>query len=619
MSLFGKKIHTKITVLSISLVALVATFGLILTVSAWKRTSQQRDFEILAKLSENTATLYSSLNNAKHYTSAYARSKGLYDDLSLFRTNIYTKQIDSVRKEFASIQPLLEQVGESVGSQDFQQAIHELRDASRLIEDAFAYIEGLRSLEDRKVRPNRSQFEEAEDKIIEFYSILIREANQPDLVRQMVCIQSALRMKRFFMLSRGTFMAAYCNRGNATPSERTNALSSYDAFENQTGIIRSFANGENLPVLEELLQSDAIAHFSELAKNLRSLSVPAGESLIITNTDKYAANTRNYYYKVDDDFQKALNAFARNASQFSTQERQKSQSARNWLTSLMLFTIIFSATISYRIGKSIIDPIKQVVATLKEKSDRSTAAAKSLAEGSINLANASSQEAASLEQISATILSITNLVENNVQLIDAATQSSGKTSDEADSGLEAMKNMNEAVALIQESSQEVAKIMETVEDIASQTNILALNAAVEAARAGEQGAGFAVVADEVRNLAMRSSAAARETASKINAALANSNKGAKINDGVNQNLNAIVGTSHECLSSVVEIQNALQRQTDSIAQINTAISQLNGVTQGIAASSEENAANAADIRALANSLTDTVGVLEELVTADPHA
>ena len=145
---------------------------------------------------------------------------------------------------------------------------------------------------------------------------------------------------------------------------------------------------------------------------------------------------------------------------------------------------------------------------------------------------------------------------------------------------------------------------------------MALNAAVEAARAGEQGAGFAVVADEVRSLAMRSSDAARETASKIEAALANSSRGAEINDGVNKNLNSIVNTSHECRTSVVEIQNALQNQTQAIAQINEAISQLNNVTQGIASSSEENAANAVDIRALSVSLTDTVGMLEELVASD---
>ena len=71
MNLFGKKIHTKIGVLSVSLVTLVAVFGLILTVSAWKRTKQQQEFEILGKLSENVATLFSSLNNAKHYTSGY--------------------------------------------------------------------------------------------------------------------------------------------------------------------------------------------------------------------------------------------------------------------------------------------------------------------------------------------------------------------------------------------------------------------------------------------------------------------------------------------------------------------------------------------------------------------
>ena len=82
MRLFGKKIHSKIAVLSISLVSLVTIFGLILSVAAWKRTNQQQQFEILGNLSEHVAILFSSLNNAKHYCYGYARSKDLFDEVN---------------------------------------------------------------------------------------------------------------------------------------------------------------------------------------------------------------------------------------------------------------------------------------------------------------------------------------------------------------------------------------------------------------------------------------------------------------------------------------------------------------------------------------------------------
>ena len=183
----------------------------------------------------------------------------------------------------------------------------------------------------------------------------------------------------------------------------------------------------------------------------------------------------------------------------------------------------------------------------------------------------------------------------------------------AKAGSRTMVEMTQAMAAIDKSSAEVAKIVKNIDEIAFQTNILALNAAVEAARAGEAGAGFAVVADEVRSLAQRSAAAAKETAEKIEAAIANSRNGSLSCDKVRGSLTQIADKVSSTDSLVGEIATAAREQAQGIEQINTAITQMDQVTQSNSASAEESASAAEELDAQAASLKDMVGRLRELV------
>ncbi len=183
----------------------------------------------------------------------------------------------------------------------------------------------------------------------------------------------------------------------------------------------------------------------------------------------------------------------------------------------------------------------------------------------------------------------------------------------AETGGTHMKGMVEAMNSIKASSDSVAKIIKTIDEIAFQTNILALNAAVEAARAGEAGAGFAVVAEEVRALAQRSATAARETSDQISASRQRADHGVQICGQVAGSFDDILGKSRELNTLVAEIATASEEQTTGIEQINQAVSQMDKTTQATAAQSEETAAAAEELSAQAVELQGIASRLFVLV------
>jgi methyl-accepting chemotaxis protein len=173
----------------------------------------------------------------------------------------------------------------------------------------------------------------------------------------------------------------------------------------------------------------------------------------------------------------------------------------------------------------------------------------------------------------------------------------------ANEGDTAMKRMAEAIRHIKQSSDNTAKIIQTIDDIAFQTNLLALNAAVEAARAGEAGKGFAVVAEEVRNLAMRSAEAAKNTANMIEESVKSADDGVKITEEVAKSLGRIVDRAGKAGDLIAEVAAASNEQAQGIEQVNVAMAQMNDVTQSNAANSEESASAAEELSSQAADLS----------------
>jgi methyl-accepting chemotaxis protein len=257
--------------------------------------------------------------------------------------------------------------------------------------------------------------------------------------------------------------------------------------------------------------------------------------------------------------------------------------------------------------------LRQIASTLREASDQVSSAATQVSSSSQSLAQGASEQAASLEETSASLEEISSMTRRNAEGAENARGISTQTSEATEVGTRQMTEMVEAMNAIKGSSDNIAKIIKTIDEIAFQTNILALNAAVEAARAGEAGAGFAVVADEVRALAQRSAQAAKETAAKIDDSIAKSGHGVEISSRVSEGLTQIEAKVRQVNSLVVEIATASKEQSQGLGQVGTAISQMDKVTQSNAASAEETAAAAEELNAQAAMLLDTVNDLMRLV------
>ena len=174
----------------------------------------------------------------------------------------------------------------------------------------------------------------------------------------------------------------------------------------------------------------------------------------------------------------------------------------------------------------------------------------------------------------------------------------------AETGAVDMKEMMIAMDAIKQASDNISKIVKSIDEIAFQTNILALNAAVEAARAGDAGAGFAVVADEVRNLAQRSALAARETSEKIADSMTKSNRGLQISSKVSGSLDQIVDRARQVEALVSEIANASKEQSQGVEHINVAMAEIGHVTQSNAANAEGCASAAHELRQRSFELED---------------
>ena len=251
--------------------------------------------------------------------------------------------------------------------------------------------------------------------------------------------------------------------------------------------------------------------------------------------------------------------------------------------------------------------VHNVLLEINQGADQVAAGARNVSDASVALSQGASQQAASVEQLSASIAEIASQTASNAQNAEKANDLTVGTKEKAQLGNEEMQEMLSAMEEINASSANISKIIKVIDEIAFQTNILALNAAVEAARAGQHGKGFAVVAEEVRNLAARSAKAAKETTDMIEGSMEKVETGREIAHKTAEALNAIVGDVSSVADIVANIAKASNEQKLALEQINQGVQQVSQVVQANSSTSEEAATASQNLNQQADIMRDNVG------------
>jgi methyl-accepting chemotaxis protein-1 (serine sensor receptor) len=260
--------------------------------------------------------------------------------------------------------------------------------------------------------------------------------------------------------------------------------------------------------------------------------------------------------------------------------------------------------------QAMVGSLVEVVGTVRNGSDAIATGSSQIAAGSTDLSQRTEQQASSLQQTAASMEELSSTLKSNSDTARQASQLASSASEVALKGGDMVAQVVSTMGAITASSQKIGDIIGVIDSIAFQTNILALNAAVEAARAGEQGRGFAVVASEVRALAQRSAEAAKEIKTLIGASVTHVNDGSRLVGDAGTTMGDIVAQVRKVADLLAEISAATVEQTQGIAQVSSAVSQIDQVTQQNAALVEESAAAAGSLSQQAARLVKSVQVFQ---------
>ncbi|HAR64028.1 MAG: hypothetical protein DKM50_00440 [Candidatus Margulisiibacteriota bacterium] len=304
------------------------------------------------------------------------------------------------------------------------------------------------------------------------------------------------------------------------------------------------------------------------------------------------------------------------ASDAEISSRKLAMNAYAVMVAAIFIGVVIAIVLGIFLSMTIATPINRIVSQLKSGAEQVASASNDVSKAGEQMATGANEQAASLEETSSTLEQMSAMINRCADDTKEADHMSKKVLESASYSTAAVSRLREAIAKIKVSSDDTAKIVKTIDEIAFQTNLLSLNAAVEAARAGDSGKGFAVVADEVRSLAQRSAIAAKSTTELIDGAKANAEQGVVVTNEASAIMHDIASSIEKITILISSIALASVEQANGVDQVNKAVSQMNLVTQASASLSEESSSSSEKLANQANNLNSLVRELNNIVNGN---
>jgi methyl-accepting chemotaxis protein len=442
-----------------------------------------------------------------------------------------------------------------------------------------------------------------------FLPLLCTETSDAELARRIITLDNITRLQRNLFKVKGLVGTAL--RTHKVSEGASAEFKSILVFmDDHIARIRSLSNPAIVEAIEKFVSHQDYIRINYFAQLFRD---SVGKPEVFKDQLSFPEYQNGPSQRIEKLFQELTTVANEQITDYTTQRLAQARVRFIVMASCSIGSLLFIGTLIVLIARSITHPLRELSNDLDVTAGGATQSAEIIANSANQLSNDSSEQAAALEEISASMEELTGMTACTLGQIRKMSDFAEQAIHSTQQGSDNVTRLTTAMEGMKKSTSDVASIIKVIDEIAFQTNILALNAAVEAARAGEAGAGFAVVADEVRTLAQRSAKAARETADKIESAVRSSAQGSELSKITERTFVEISAITRQYHQIVKEIGAASQQSAEGLSQVKSAVLTVDQITQRTAAASEENASAAAEMKAMVENVYKSIKQLETMV------